>query len=112
MKRAAILLTLTALMAIAPSAFACYKCNLQDGCYGTPVGTPGRTTCYFDAAGCHLMGFCQGFTDETEDLAASYTVAAVHVVGTETDKASALTTDEAQAPACEPQKAELVALQQ
>jgi hypothetical protein len=111
MKRAAILVTLTALLAFAPSAFACWKCNLVEGCYGTPVGTPGRTFCEFDGV-CHLMGFCQGFTDETEDLAASYTVAAVHVVETETDKALALTTDEAQVPACEPQKAELVALQQ
>lgn len=108
MKRAAILLTLTALLAFAPSAFACWKCNTTVGCYGTDVGVPGRTFCEFDGV-CHLMGFCQGFTDETE-LAASYTVAAVHVVETETEKASGLKTDPAQAPLCEPQKAEQVAV--
>jgi hypothetical protein len=85
MKRLAILLTLTALMAFAPSAFACWKCNTTDGCIGLDFGVSGRTNCSFDGA-CHMMGVCQGFTDETE-LAASYTVAAVHVVTAETDKA-------------------------
>jgi hypothetical protein len=104
MKRAAVLLTLTALLAFAPSAFACWKCNTTVGCFGTDVGVPGRTFCEFDGA-CHLMGFCQGFTDETE-LAASYTVAAVYVVDAETEKASAAKNDSNQAPQCEPQKAE------
>lgn len=104
MKRAAILLTLTALLAFAPSAFACWKCNTTQGCYGTDVGVPGRTDCYFDGA-CHMMGFCQGFTDDTQ-LAASYTVAAVHVVETKTEKAPDLTTGPHQVPLPEPQEAE------
>lgn len=83
MKRAAILLTLIAVMTFAPSAFAgCWKCNDLDGCFGATQGWFG---CEFDKTGCHRIGgFCQGFTGEEEtQLAASYTVAAVHVVETE-----------------------------
>lgn len=83
MKRIAILLALTALLAVAPSAFACWKCDTTQGCYGTDVGVPGRTICEFDGA-CHMAGFCAGFVDDTP-LAASYTVAAVHVVEVKTD---------------------------
>lgn len=99
MKRIAILLALTALLAFAPSAFACWKCDTIQGCYGTEVGVPGRTDCEFDGA-CHLHGFCQGFAaaDDTQ-LAASYTVATVHVVEPKTEKAQ-------QAPLPEPQQAE------
>ena len=100
MKRTALLLTLTALLAFAPSAFACWKCNLSQGCYGTEIGEAGRNNCTFDGT-CHQSGFCQGLTDETE-LAASYTVAAVYVVDTETEQASDLKTD-VQAPVCETQ---------
>jgi hypothetical protein len=96
MKRAAILLTLVALMAFAPSAFACWKCNTTEGCYGTDIGVPGRTNCTFDGV-CHVSGFCQGFTDDTE-LAASYTVAAVHVVETETAKTADVTPKTLPAP--------------
>lgn len=85
MKRAAILLTLTALLAFAPSAFACWRCNTTEGCYGVPVGTPGWVDCEFNGTCRRIGGFCQGFSDESE-LAASYTVAAVHVVETETAK--------------------------
>jgi hypothetical protein len=104
MKHAAILLSLIALLAFAPSAFACWKCDTTQGCYGTDVGVPGRTNCEFDGT-CHLQGFCQGFTDETE-LAASYTVAAVHVMETETEKAPAPT---AKQPLPKPEKAEKAA---
>lgn len=108
MKRAVLLLTLTALLAFAPSAFACWKCNTTVGCYGTDVGVPGRTYCEFDGV-CHVMGFCQGFADDTE-LAASYTVAAVHVVETKSETASALTADALQAPVPEPQETEKAAV--
>jgi len=107
MKRAAVLLTLTALLAFAPSAFACVKCNTTVGCFGTDIGVPGRTFCEFDGV-CHLMGFCQGFSSETR-LAASYTVAAVHVVEPETGKAPAPTADPHRAQVPEPQKAEQAA---
>ena len=100
MKRAAILLTLTALLAFAPSAFACWKCNTTVGCYGTDIGVPGRTTCEFDGT-CHTSGFCQGFSDETQ-LAASYTVAAVYVVEVESSKALDLTVHAHPAPLPEP----------
>jgi hypothetical protein len=82
MKRAAILLTLVAVMAFAPSAFAgCAKCNTSVGCFGA---TQGWVDCFFDGE-CHRIGgFCQDFTGEETQLAATYTVAAVHVVKTET----------------------------
>jgi len=88
MKRTAILLTLVAVMAFAPSAFACYWCDTESGCYQLPETVPGRTNCWFDGA-CHYLGFCQGFAAADEPLAATYTVAAVHVVE-ETAKAPEL----------------------
>jgi hypothetical protein len=109
MKRTAVLLTLTALLAFAPSAFACWKCNTTQGCFGTDVGVPGRTFCEFDGA-CHQMGFCQGFSGDTE-LAASYTVAAVYVVEPETEQASDLTAKPDQAPLPEAQKADKAAVE-
>lgn len=108
MKRTAILLSLTALLAFAPSAFACWKCDTIQGCYGTEVGVPGRTNCDFDGT-CHVSGFCQGFAAQTQ-LAASYTVASVRVVETETAKAADLTTKAQPAPLPEPQKAEKAAV--
>lgn len=93
MKRIAVLLTLTALLAFAPSAFACVKCNTTVGCYGTEVGEPGRINCEFDGT-CHLMGFCQGFAPETE-FADSYTVASVVV---ETEMVSDVTVSPASEP--------------
>lgn len=110
MKRAAILLTLTALLAFAPSAFACWKCNTTVGCYGTDVGVPGRTFCEFDGV-CHVMGFCQGYAADDTELAASYTVAAVYVVETGTEKVAALATIADQAPVAEAQKAAKVAVE-
>jgi hypothetical protein len=110
MKRTAILLTLTALLAFAPSAFACWKCNVTQGCYGTDVGVPGRTNCEFDGT-CHVSGFCQGFTDDETQLAASYTVAAVHVVESKTEKAQDLTANLHQAPLPEPQEVRQVAVE-
>ena len=89
MKRTAILLTLIAVMAVAPSAFACWKCNTTVGCYGTEIGEPGRADCWFDGA-CHMTGLCSGFAAVDEPLAATYTVAAVHVVETEIAKAPEL----------------------
>jgi hypothetical protein len=98
MKRAAILLTLIAVMAFAPSVFAgCVKCNTTEGCIWAQQGWVG---CYFDGT-CHKVGgFCNGFTDEETQLAATYTVAAVHVVETETDpvKAPELDTKTLSAP--------------
>ncbi|MEO8380352.1 MAG: hypothetical protein ABI779_11865 [Acidobacteriota bacterium] len=96
MKHAAILLTLVAVMAFAPSAFAgCAKCNTTDGCFGA---TQGWVDCYFDGE-CHRIGgFCNGFTGEATPLAATYTVAAVHVVETETVKAPQLDTKTLSAP--------------
>jgi hypothetical protein len=105
MKRAAVLLTLTALLAFAPSAFACWKCNTTQGCFGTDVTVP----CEFDGV-CHLMGFCQGFSGDTE-LAASYTVAAVYVVEPEAEQASDLTARTDQAPVVEAQKADKAAVE-
>lgn len=99
MKRTAILLTLVAVMAFAPSAFACWKCNTIDGCYGTDVTVPGRTSCEFDGT-CHLMGFCQGFAAD-EPLAATYTVATVRVVPAETAKAPECDAKTLPAPATE-----------
>lgn len=107
MKHAAMLLTLTALLAFAPSAFACWKCDTIQGCYGTEVGVPGRTNCTFDGT-CHVMGFCQGYAAQTE-LAASYTVAAVHVVATQTEKAPDVTANANQASRPASQKAETAA---
>ena len=89
MKRTGILLTLVAVMAFAPSAFACYWCDTQWGCYPLEETVPGRTNCWFDGA-CHFLGFCQGFAATEEPLAATYTVAAVHVVETETATAPEL----------------------
>ncbi|HYI09087.1 MAG TPA: hypothetical protein VEK57_08440 [Thermoanaerobaculia bacterium] len=103
MKRASILLTLIAVMAFAPSAFACVKCNLQQGCYDPGFLEPGRTNCYFDGT-CHMQGFCQGFTAEEPQLAATYTVAAVHVVEPETAKTPDATPEKT---VSEPQQAEL-----
>jgi len=105
MKRTVLLLTLTlTALALAPSAFACWKCDTVQGCYGTDVGVPGRTNCDFDGT-CHVSGFCQGFTDEAP-LAASYTVAAVHVVDVKAEKALDAMT---KVPQPEPQKIEKVA---
>lgn len=88
MKRTAILLTLIAVMAFAPSVFAgCAQCNTTVGCYGAEQGW---VDCYFDGE-CHRIGgFCQGFAAVDEPLAATYTVAAVHVVETELAKAPEL----------------------
>ncbi|HEX7680040.1 MAG TPA: hypothetical protein VF713_18060 [Thermoanaerobaculia bacterium] len=106
MKRAAILLTLTALLAFAPSAFACWRCDTTQGCYGTDIGVGGWNDCFFDGT-CHKIGgFCQGIADQTP-LAASYTVAAVHVVEPETETAPDLTANSHRAPLPEPQKAEM-----
>ena len=88
MKRTAILLTLIAVMTFAPSAFAgCFKCNDLDGCFGATQGWFG---CEFDKTGCHRIGgFCNGFAGDETQLAATYTVAAVHVVETETASVTA-----------------------
>lgn len=110
MKRAAVLLTLTALLAFAPSAFACWKCNTTVGCFGTDVGVPGRTFCEFDGV-CHVMGFCQGFSGEDTELAASYTVAAVYVVEAGTEKVADLTANADQATVAAAPKAEKVAVE-
>lgn len=101
MKRAAILLTLVAVMTLAPSAFAgCVKCNLTEGCIWAQQGWEG---CYFDGA-CHRVGgFCNGFAGEEEQLADTYTVAAVRVVETATDAAKAPELDAKTLPA--PQEA-------
>ncbi|HEV7764200.1 MAG TPA: hypothetical protein VGQ76_04295 [Thermoanaerobaculia bacterium] len=90
MKRAAILLTLAALLAFAPSAFACVKCNTTVGCYGTETGEPGRINCEFEDGVCHVSGLCQGFAASETEFAVSYTVAEVVV---ETEEASDLTTN-------------------
>jgi hypothetical protein len=99
MKRTAVLLTLVALLAFAPAAFACVKCNTTVGCYGTEIGEPGRINCEFDGT-CHVSGFCQGFAPETE-FAASYTVAEVVV---ETEAVSDLAIDSQLAPVGDVQK--------
>lgn len=98
MKRVAILLALTALMAFAPAAFACVKCNTTVGCYGTEIGVPGFTDCYFDGTCHNIRPLCQGFVEEPQ-LAASYSVAAVHVVETETTKSATVEATPAPAPA-------------
>lgn len=91
MKRTAMLLTLIAVMAFAPSVFAgCVKCNLTEGCIWAEQGWEG---CYFDGL-CHRVGgFCNGFTGEETPLAATYTVAAVEVIETETDSVNAPESD-------------------
>jgi len=106
MKRTAVLLTLVAVMAFAPSAFACWKCNLAEGCVGLDIGQSGRLNCDFDTS-CHTSGTCQGFTSE-QPLAATYTVAAVRVVPAETAKAPECEVKALPTPA--PQQAENVVL--
>jgi hypothetical protein len=108
MKRIALLLIVAAVMVFAPSAFACWKCTTTTGCVGTDVGVSGRTNCEFDGV-CHVSGLCQGLTADQAPLAASYTVAAVHVVTTGTETAASSATRSQQLPPTEPQKAEKVA---
>ena len=112
MKRSVIVvLTLTALLAFAPSAFACWKCNTTEGCVGTAVGVPGWNDCFFDGTTCHRIGGgCQGIAAQP-DLASSYTVAAVHVVvETGSEKTPDLTADSQPVPLPEPQRVWMAAV--